>query len=158
MAIVRLSVPGTLQYRHVVLRVVASVCRLVRCGHEDVQERSHDESVEDFDDKVVSAVGEAFNNIAIHAYGATEPGTIELELHVEPGKLTVRFSDTGHGFSMSAELGHEREALRESRMGIEIMLACMDEVTYARGGDAGPNVLTMTKRFPVGAPSPRSPD
>jgi serine/threonine-protein kinase RsbW len=149
MEIVRLCVPGTLQYRHVVLRVVASVCRLIR---ESSHEPSHDAQAEDFDNKVVSAVGEAFNNIALHAYGVT-PGPAELELQIERDTLTVRLSDTGKGFVLSAEVGHELEALRESHMGIEIMLACMDAVAYAPGV-AGPNVLTMTKRYLASAPSP----
>jgi serine/threonine-protein kinase RsbW len=153
--IVRLSVPGTLQYRHVVLRVVASVCRLVRYGQQSAREPCH---ATDFDDKVVSAVGEAFNNVAIHAYGGREPGVAELELHVYPDKLTISLADTGSGFSMSAEVGQELDALRESHMGIEIMLACMDEVKYLPGGGTGPNVLTMTKRCPAQAAGVRFPD
>jgi serine/threonine-protein kinase RsbW len=146
MEIVRLSVPGTLQYRDVVLRVVASVCRLVRSRPETEQEASPRAHVEDFDDKVVSAVGEAFNNVAIHAYGSKR-GDAHLELGFELGRLTVRLLDTGEGFTLSTEVGQELEALRESHMGLEIMLACMDEVSYTRGGPSAPNVLTMTKRY-----------
>jgi serine/threonine-protein kinase RsbW len=146
MDILRLAVPGTLLYRGVVLRAVASVCRVVRRGAQAGQATSHRNNVEDFDDKVVSAVSEAFNNIAIHAYKSTR-GEAELELGFEQDKLTVRLLDTGEGFNFSAELGQALEILRESRMGLEIMLACMDEVSYARGGPMTPNVLTMTKRY-----------
>jgi serine/threonine-protein kinase RsbW len=146
MDIVRFSVPGTLLYRDLVLRVVASACRLGRSGARATQEPGHRRRVEDFDDKVVSAVGEAFNNVAIHAY-AVRRGEANVELAFEPDGLTVRLLDTGEGFDISAELGRDLETLRESRMGLEIMLACMDEVTYVRGGPTTPNVLTMTKRY-----------
>jgi anti-sigma regulatory factor (Ser/Thr protein kinase) len=146
MDILRLAVPGTLLYRGVVIRAVASVCRVVRCGAEAGQATSHRNDVEDFDDKVVSAVSEAFNNIAIHAYKSTR-GETELELGFEQGRLIVRLLDTGEGFNISAELGQDFETLRESNMGLEIMLTCMDEVSYVRGGPTTPNKLTMTKRY-----------
>jgi serine/threonine-protein kinase RsbW len=146
MDIVRLSVPGTLLYRDVVLRVVASVCRLVRCGTGTKQEPDPRDHAEAFDDKVVSAVGEAFNNIAIHAYSRMQ-GETELEFGFELDRLTVRLLDRGEGFNPSSELGQELETLRESHMGLEIMFACMDEVSYVRGGPNKPNVLTMTKRY-----------
>ena len=146
MDVVRISVPGTLLYRDVVLRVVASVCRLGRIEAEATQELGRRNRVEDFDDKVVSAVSEAFNNVAIHAY-ADARGEAKLELRFELDRLTVQLADTGDGFSLSAALGQDLETLRESRMGLEIMLACMDEVTYVRGGPGAPNVLTMSKRY-----------
>jgi anti-sigma regulatory factor (Ser/Thr protein kinase) len=157
MDIVRLSVPGTLLYRNVVLRVVASVCRLVRSDSGSKQEAIPANHIEDFDDKVVSAVSEAFNNIAIHAYGRVE-GRVELEIGFELNALTVRLQDTGDGFNLSSELGHELGqglgTLRESHMGLEIMSACMDEVTYTRGGPTTPNVLTMTKRYSANSAAP----
>jgi serine/threonine-protein kinase RsbW len=142
----RFSVPGTLPYRDVVLRVVASACRLGRRGADATQEPGHRKRVEDFDDKVVSAVGEAFNNVALHAYAGVR-GEAKLELGFEPDGLTVRLLDTGQCFSLSAEVGQDLETLRESRMGLEIILSCMDEVTYVPGGPTTPNVLTMTKRY-----------
>jgi serine/threonine-protein kinase RsbW len=146
MDIVRLSVPGTLLYRDVVLRVVASVCRVLRTSTEANQGSTQEIHDEDFDDKVVSAVGEAFNNIAMHAYESAR-GEAEMELGCEQDGLTVRLLDRGKGFNFSAELERSLETLRESHMGLEIMRCCMDEVRYARGGPATPNVLTMTKRY-----------
>lgn len=137
------------------MRVVASVCRLVRGATGSKQEPNPGNHAEDFDDKVVSAVGEAFNNIAIHAYSRMQ-GVTEVEIGFEPNRLTIRLSDTGQGFDLSSELGRELEPLRESHMGLEIMFACMDEVSYTRGGPSKPNVLTMTKRYLANAtPSPR---
>jgi serine/threonine-protein kinase RsbW len=147
MDMVRLSVPGTLLYRDVVLRVVASVCRLMRGRVEEEQEASHRRPVPDFDDKVVSAVGEAFNNIAIHAYAGSLRGNTQLELGFEGDRLTIRLFDFGNGFNLSAELGQSLETIRESHMGLVIMRQCMDELSYRRGEPPLPNVLTMTKHY-----------
>jgi serine/threonine-protein kinase RsbW len=143
---IRLSVPATLLYRDVVVRVVASVCRLIGNEAAVKQESNQRNHVEDFDAKVISAVGEAFNNVAIHAYTETR-GDAKLELEFERDRLTVRMMDTGGGFNLSAELVQDRETLRESYMGLEIIFACMDEVTYVRGSPTTPNVLIMTKRY-----------
>jgi serine/threonine-protein kinase RsbW len=146
MDILRFSVPGTLPYRDVVLRVVASACRLGRKSAEAAQESGHRTRVENFDDKVVSAVGEAFNNVALHAY-ARASGEAKLEVGFELDRLTVRLLDTGEGFNLRCVLGQDLETLRESHMGLEIIFSCMDEVTYVPGGPSTPNVLTMTKRY-----------
>jgi len=140
-------VPGTLPYRDLVLRVVASVCRLVRSGVWNEQETDHRLPVEDFDDKVVSAVGEAFNNIAIHAYSGSAHGNADLELSIDHDSLTIRLFDTGKGFEPSGELEPDLDSLPESHMGLMIMRACMDEVGYLRGVAPEPNVLTLTKRY-----------
>jgi len=54
---------ATLAYRYVVLRAVAAVCKLAInevCGRSVPGDG--------FTNQVVSAVGEAFNNIALHCY------------------------------------------------------------------------------------------
>src|SRR5262245_36007035 len=146
MDMVRLSVPGTLLYRDVVLRVVASVCRLVRCHPMTEQEASHRGRVADFDDQVVSAVGEAFNNVALHSYGDGAIGLADLELEYEGELLNIRLFDTGRGFNLSAQVAPDLASLPESHMGLHIMQSCMDEVSYSVGRPPAPNVLTLTKR------------
>jgi serine/threonine-protein kinase RsbW len=162
--IVRLSVPGTLVYRDVVLRVVASFCRLARDdgpsktetkqdpsrakGSSISGEHSTSASDDDFDDKVVSAVGEAFNNVAIHGYRGRRPGNVELELAQLPDSIRVRLFDTGIGFDLEAELDKPPASLPESRMGLFIIRSCMDTIAYKRGRPPEePNVLTLTKRY-----------
>jgi anti-sigma regulatory factor (Ser/Thr protein kinase) len=147
MDMVRLSVPGTLLYRDLVLRVVASVCRLLRSGVEEEQEASQLRHVPDFDDKVVSAVSEAFNNVATHAYAGSAAGNAHFEFRVDGDRLTVRISDSGGGFNLSVELGRSLETMRESHMGLVIMRECMDELSYSRGEPPQPNILTMTKHY-----------
>lgn len=148
MDMIRLSVPGTLQYRDVVLRVVTSACKLVRALAKAKQEASRE--VADFDDKVVSAVGEAFNNVAIHAYRDVSPEAVELEIDVSGDGITIRMSDTGHVFEPAAEVLRQPDlaTLPESHMGLFIMRSCMDKVTYRpRVLPSITNQLTLTKRF-----------
>jgi serine/threonine-protein kinase RsbW len=156
MDMVRLSVPGTLQYRDVVLRVVASVCRLLRSGVQGEQEADHRKPVADFDDKIVSAVGEAFNNIAIHGYSGGRRGNAALELAIDRDLLTIRLVDTGDGFEPADMQAPDMKSLPESHMGLVIMRECMDEVSYVRGVAPAPNVLTLTKRYFVGDAPARS--
>lgn len=146
MDIVRLSVPGSLRYRDVVLRVVASSCRLLRSMARGKQEPSRDQHR--FDDEVVSAVGEAFNNVAIHAYRDVSPGAVELEIELRPDSIVIRMSDTGRRFEPSVERTPDLASLPESHMGLYIVRSCMDQVTYRPGSaHASPNVLTLTKRY-----------
>jgi serine/threonine-protein kinase RsbW len=107
-------------------------------------------AAQDFDDKVVSAVGEAFNNVCIHAYKDVSPGAVDLEIEVSAEGLTLRLSDTGRVFEPREEMNRQPalSTLPESHMGLFIMRSCMDKVTY-RPGAAGAtqNQLTLTKRF-----------
>jgi anti-sigma regulatory factor (Ser/Thr protein kinase) len=155
--IIRLSVPGTLRYRDLVLRVVTSSCKLVR-ALATVKQEARPES-QDFEDKVVSAVGEAFNNVAIHAYRDVSPEAVEFEIEVSADGITLRMSDTGRAFEPMVEVQRQPDlaTLPESHMGLYIMRSCMDKVTYrpgvsrashvSRGSAATPNLLTLTKRF-----------
>jgi serine/threonine-protein kinase RsbW len=145
MDMIRLSVPGTLRYRDVVLRVVASACKLMRAMSAAKQEASRDD---DFDDKVVSAVGEAFNNVAIHAYRDLSPGAVELTFELDVDGITIHMSDTGKGFEPKTEKLPDLATLPESHMGLYIVRSFMDQVTYRPGNGAGSaNVLTLSKRF-----------
>lgn len=149
---IRLSVPGTLRYRDIVLRVVASACRLLRPQRAIKQETSREGEAADFDDKVVSAVGEAFNNVAIHAYRGRSPGAVELELELSEDAVTIRLSDVGTSYDPTRTPAPELDMLPDSGMGLYIMRTCMDQVSYRPGNPPNePNVLTMSKRYPARA-------
>ena len=103
---------------------------------------------DEFDDKVVSAVGEAFNNVAIHAYRDLSPGSVDVELELRPDGITIRMADTGRHFEPKGEKLPDLTTLPESHMGLYIVRSFMDEVTYRPGGAVGArNVLTLTKRY-----------
>lgn len=144
---IRLSVPGTLPHRDLVLRVVASSCKLLRSHRARTQETSHSEH-HDFDNEVVSAVGEVFNNIAIHGYAGGTTGNVEIEIEIEESRLILRFADTGKSFDLLADTAATLPNLPESHMGLYIVRSFMDEVRYEVGNGANkPNVLTLAKRY-----------
>src|SRR3954454_22821288 len=60
-ALIRMEMIGRLQYRDLVLRSVAAACKL---GSPPADNRLLNE----FRMQVVTAVGEAFNNIVLHSY------------------------------------------------------------------------------------------
>ena len=107
----------------------------------------------DFDEKVLSAVGEAFNNVALHGYGESSHGEAKLEFEIQHDKITIRLFDTGKGFDPSAEGEPDLESLPESHMGLVIIRDCMDEVSYSRGKPPNPNVLTLSKRYLISTES-----
>jgi serine/threonine-protein kinase RsbW len=150
---IKLSVPGTLLYRDVVLRVTASACKLARSGTKVLQDAGQQIDAE-FENKVVSAVSEAFNNIAIHGYSGGAEGVVDLEFRVSDDGITVVLLDTGRGYDPSNVSPRAPGALPESRMGLFIINSFMDEVHYRRAESPGaPNVLTLEKRLTRSAAS-----
>ena len=102
----------------------------------------------EFDHKVLTAVGEAFNNVAIHAYRGISDGALGVTLELSIDGITIHMTDTGRVFEPALETQIGPEALPESHMGLFLMRSCVDKVTYRPGGPGGvPNQLTLTKRF-----------
>jgi serine/threonine-protein kinase RsbW len=137
---IRLRVPGALKYRDLAVRAVAAACKLV--GDSEARSRG------EFDDQVISAFGEAFNNAAIHCYAGRQRGDVEIEMVIAKEGITIRMLDYGNSFDIDNVPEPDLDALPESGMGIFIIKSFMDEVTYQKGA---PNVLSMTKRLREGA-------
>jgi len=134
---IRLRVPGSLLYRNLALRVVGAACAL---------SRSPDAEEDEFDAQTVTAVGEAFNNIAIHGYTDGTTGDVDIEIDADGDGVVIRMLDTGKSFDPSVVPEPDLDALPENGMGLFIIHSFMDEVNYAAGGGATPNVLQMIKR------------
>ena len=133
--IIRLEVQGTLEHRDVALRTVSAACRLPFRG-------AREDRFQEFRSHVVSAVGEAFNNIAIHGYRGQTPGTVEIEVAATAEQLSVELRDYGTSYDPDAAPAPDLEALPESGLGVFIMKSFMDRVEYTPGA---PNVLKLTK-------------
>jgi anti-sigma regulatory factor (Ser/Thr protein kinase) len=164
---IKLSVPGTLRYRPIAVRVVAEAARLVS-GSPALKPISaehahdHDHGVHDdhfadsidvrdpFDTAVVSAFMEIFNNVAIHAYKRRDTGTIELVITPGERELVIEIKDQGAPFDLEgvAALPDEldEDSLPEGGMGIHIAKTMLDEMTYEPGP---PNVWRLSKRLPA---------
>lgn len=136
---IRLNLPAALRYRDLAIRAVAAACKLVG---SDGGVRSRDA----FDDEVISAFSEAFNNAALHCYKHAA-GNLEIDIDVAVDGIAIELRDRGAGFDINQVPEPDLDALPERGLGIFIMRAMMDEVEYTLGEGAGPNVLVLRKRY-----------
>ena len=163
MGVVGLRVPGSLAYRHFAIRLVSAACKMAfgtsgacgpysssgargllgsASGERGASCGAYDEPDRDFEPEVVSAFGEAFNNIAVHSYRGVEPGQVHIEVDWDDDKLAITLIDSGHTYDPATIAAPDLDALPERGMGLFIMSSCMDEVDYRAGP---PNVLRMIK-------------
>lgn len=153
MAPIRLTVPGTLRYRDVAVRIVAEAARLVSCSSQRSPNDPLDHDVRDpFDTAVVSAFMEIYNNVAIHAYQRKGGGSIEIAITPGDRELIIELKDHGDPFDIDevAPLPTDLDVdtLPEGGMGIHIAKTMLDEITYEPGP---PNLWRLCKRMPGGA-------
>jgi serine/threonine-protein kinase RsbW len=146
---IRLTVPGTLRYRGIAVRVVAEAARLVsHSSAHDPEDPFSTDVRHPFDTAVVSAFMEIFNNIAVHAYKRKGGGAIEIVLTPSDRELVIEVRDHGHPFDIDevAPLPSEldEESLPEGGMGIHIAKTMLDEMTYEPGP---PNCWRLRKRL-----------
>ena len=123
--------PGTLLYRDLALRLITSAAKLVE--HSDSQ----------FRDELVSAFGEAFNNVAMHSYRDRSDGRVDLVIEFGSDWLRIDLTDTGRSFDPTTVTSPDLNLLPESGMGLFIIRSFVDELSYQPGP---PNRLSMTKR------------
>lgn len=147
---IRLTVPGTLRYRAIAVRVVAEAARLVSgSDRRDPMDMLSNDVRDPFDTAVVSAFSEIFNNVAIHAYQRTGGGVIELAITPGEGEILIELKDHGKTFDIDgvepipADL--DEASLPEGGMGIHIAKTMLDEVVYEPGP---PNLWRLIKRLP----------
>jgi serine/threonine-protein kinase RsbW len=133
---IRLEVPGVITFRDVVLRTTSAASKLVSIGTR--------ESEQTFSAHIVSAVGEAFNNIALHGYSGRQPDIVRMTIDIGRGFLRVTLEDFGHSFDPNDATQPDLDSLPESGLGVFIMKSFMDEISYTNGR---PNVLTLLKRI-----------
>lgn len=150
-ATIQLTVPGTLRYRSIAVRVVAEAARLVSGSIQRDPNDLLDHDVRDpFDTAVVSAFMEIFNNVAIHAYQRQGGGLIDISLTPSESELVIEIKDHGEAFDIDgvAPLPTELDesTLPEGGMGIHIAKTMLDEVTYEPGP---PNLWRLCKRLPA---------
>ncbi|MEP7121670.1 MAG: ATP-binding protein [Byssovorax sp.] len=129
-----LRVPGTLEYRNLALRAVSEACRIAQ--HDEWEGAS-------LEAQTVSALGEAFNNIAIHSYAGRPPGDVTVEISWTRDEIVMQITDEGLSFDPELVELPDLDALPEGGMGLFIIRSFMDEVDYQAGP---PNVLRLVKR------------
>jgi serine/threonine-protein kinase RsbW len=140
---IRLTILGILEHRDLVLRAVSSACKLVPAPRGAAWS--------DFQNQVVSAVSEAFNNLVLHAYKGRRDGRVDIVIRPKRTGIEIEIRDWGKGFDPKAVPAPALDVLPESGLGLFIMRAFMN-VSYRRGR---PNLLVLKKRFedrPAGEP------
>lgn len=137
--VIGLRVPGAIAYRHLAIRLVSTACKMA-C--ELLAADGGEGEGRDFEPEVVSAFGEAFNNVALHGHRGLPPGPVQIEVDWDEDKLTITMIDNGRTFDPASVAPPDLDAMPESGMGLFIMTSCMDEVDYRPGP---PNVLRLVK-------------
>lgn len=94
-------------------------------------------------------VEEVLVNICRHAYGDT-PGEVEVRcVQADPEHLLVEFIDSGKPFNILTspipELAVELDERQVGGLGIPLIRAMMDKVTYRREGNR--NILCVTAQL-----------
>jgi serine/threonine-protein kinase RsbW len=130
-----LEVPAKIGCRNVVMRTVSAVFRLAAVA-------SYAQGALCMD--LLSAVGEAYNNIVLHGYAGRAPGPIQMKIRSFSRRVSVEIRDTGVSFDPAQAPAPDLASLPESGVGIFLMRAMVDEVSYIAGC---PNVLTLVKRL-----------
>jgi len=128
---VTLRFPAVLDYRPVAIDLVSALIQQVERADRD------------FRNQMVTAFGEAFNNIVIHGYRGRPDGMLDVEAEMTADGMTLRLIDTGHGVNFNDVEPPDLDAMPESGMGVFMIHSLVDDVQY-RGGS--PNVLTLVKR------------
>jgi serine/threonine-protein kinase RsbW len=135
--VIGLRVPAAIAYRHLAIRLVSTACKMAL--DEDPSLASTDG---DFEAEVVSAFGEAFNNIAVHGFCDLAPEPVHIEVDWDEEKLVITCVDQGHSFDPDSVALPDLDELPEHGMGLFIMRSCMDRIDYRPGP---PNVLRLVK-------------
>ncbi len=137
-ALIRLQLAGILEHRDVALRAVSTACKLIT-------PRPQGRSWNEFQMQVVSAVGEAFNNVVLHGYAGRKEGSIDLRIQTRRGLIRIELRDWGASFDPTKVPPPAFDTLPESGLGLYIMQSFM-HMTYRAGR---PNLLTLSKRYLV---------
>lgn len=96
-----------------------------------------------FRNEVVTAFGEAFNNLVTHGYRDRPDGMVDVEAEMTRDQITLRLIDGGAKVDFASIGPPDLDSLPEGGMGIFMMRALVDEVSYRAGAL---NVLTLRKR------------
>ena len=95
------------------------------------------------------SMDEACTNIITHGYAGMDPGSIILELKVDPDQVLMTITDFGHPFEPREAPLPDLEAPLEQRLagglGLHFIYTVMDTVDYK--ADEEGNRLYLTKRI-----------
>lgn len=95
---------------------------------------------------IVLAVGEACQNVILHAYAGREAGTIVLELLRGTEEMILRVTDFGTAIDPAKIEPRDLDELKPGGLGIYFIRELMDTADFGPSPDGSGNVLQMTKK------------
>ncbi len=98
------------------------------------------------------AVDEACTNVITHGYAGMDPGSIIVELGLQPGIVRVSITDFGHSFEPANTPAPDPNATVEEReeggFGLFFIRQSVDQMDYRVTEDG--NTMVLTKYLSVG--------
>ncbi len=98
------------------------------------------------------AVDEACTNVITHGYAGMDPGSIIMQLELQPGIVKVSITDFGHSFEPANTPAPDTNATVEEReeggFGLFFIRQSVDEIDYRVTEDG--NTMVLTKHLSVG--------
>jgi len=95
------------------------------------------------------AVDEACTNVITHGYADMDPGSIILDLEINPAKISLAITDFGHAFEPgSAPIPNVNVPIEERELGgfgLFFIQQAMDAMDYRATEDG--NTMTLTKNL-----------
>ena len=95
---------------------------------------------------IVLAVGEACQNVILHAYASQEDGSIVLAILREGDGLVLRVTDFGLAIDPERTKPRNLDEVRPGGLGIHFIHELMDTAEFSSAPGGLGNVLQMTKK------------
>ena len=133
---------ASIEHRHLAINLVSALI-----DHVSTADRQ-------FRNEMITAFGEAFNNIVAHGYRDRSDGMLDVEADLSPEEITLNLIDDGVEVDFARVNPPDLDSMPEGGMGIFMIYALVDEVAY-RGGKV--NVLSLTKRTSSSDPDSKIP-
>jgi serine/threonine-protein kinase RsbW len=128
---VAFHLPATLEVRHLAINLVSALIEHVPTASRQ------------FRDELITAFGEAFNNIVAHGYKDQPGGALDVEADLGPEEITLRLIDRGRPIDFARVNPPDLDSMPQGGLGVFMIYALVDEVAYRCGAV---NVLSLTKR------------
>ena len=135
-SIVELRFPACADRMALVRETVRSAARY--CGFDEPATRD-----------IVLAVGEACQNVILHAYAGRDVGDIVLGILRGTDRIVLRVSDFAPPIDPAAVKPRDLSELRPGGLGIHFIQELMDTADFHPAPDGVGNVLQMTKKTSI---------
>ena len=131
--LLELRFPAQASRMMMVRDVVRSAAR--HCGFDEPATRD-----------IVLAVGEACQNVILHAYEGRGDGPILLDILESPDRMILRVTDFGPAVAASDVQPRALRDLRPGGLGTHFIQNVMDSTDFGRSPSGVGNVLQMSKK------------